>query len=133
MNKRLEIFRLLSGARSEVFDVLLELTNIPTGIVPPSQADSSSRVSAFLQWWEGPTSFGQPIESLVPLLKIASAIDLMYRLPSPQFEQIIFAFGLSHSIPGSSAPQRERVKVLMTLVQLNDLVSVIEVVCGVRG
>lgn len=132
MNNRLEIFRLLSSTNPNVFDTLLELTGIPAGIVPPNQAAPGQRVSAFLQWWEGPTSFGKPIESLFPLVKVATVIDLLYRLPSPQFEQIVFTFGLSSSVPGSSAPQRDRVRALMSQVNLEELVSVVESICGVR-
>ena len=116
MNDRLRIFQMLNGTASPVFDILLELTNTPLGIVPPNTAPQGQRVSAFL--------------------RVATVLCFLYMLPGPQFEQLVFTFNVSSSIPGSASPQQSRVKTFVDLVykqgQMNELVDAIYQVTGVR-
>lgn len=81
---------------------------MPRGNFAGPDASNGSHVQKILEWWESPIG-PRDLNKLLLIREMSAMLDFLYRLPGPQFSQVLYALNVPPEVlPGSTAPQREQ-------------------------
>ena len=121
---RLDFIKWLDSMSFEVhndFVELVQLAGFPSSNL--CRASIGAANSSILQWWESPIGYGD-LNSLVAIGNLAIICNMLYNVPKPQFENILFALNMpKHIRVGENAPQIDRVKNFIQWVYQNQLLD----------